>query len=121
VLITRVHPEILRTEDVPDAKQHGQGIWHHRYLSILDLERHLGRNGTRIVKFYLHLSKEEHRNRFLERIDQPEKNWKFSEADIKDAASGINTWRPTRHASAPPAPARRPGTWCPRTTRRTPG
>jgi polyphosphate kinase 2 (PPK2 family) len=83
VLIARVHPEILRTEDVPDAKQHGQGIWHHRYQSILDLERHLGRNGTRIVKFYLHLSKEEQRKRFLERIDQPEKNWKFSEADIK--------------------------------------
>ena len=84
VLIARVHPEILGTEDVPDAKQHGKGIWHHRYRSILDLERHLSRNGTRIVKFYLHLSKEEQRKRFLERIDQPEKNWKFSEADIKE-------------------------------------
>ena len=84
MLIARVHPEILRTEDVPDAKQHGHGIWHNRYQSILDLERHLGRNGTRIVKFYLHLSKEEQRKRFLERFDQPEKNWKFSEADIKE-------------------------------------
>ena len=84
VLIARVHPEILRTEDIPDSKQHGHGIWHHRYRSILDLERHLGRNGTRIVKFYLHLSKEEQRKRFLERIDQPGKNWKFSEADIKE-------------------------------------
>ena len=84
VLIARVHPEILRTEDIPDSKQRGHGIWHHRFRSILDLERHLSRNGTRIVKFYLHLSKEEQRKRFLERIDQPEKNWKFSEADIKE-------------------------------------
>jgi PPK2 family polyphosphate:nucleotide phosphotransferase len=84
VLIARVHPEILRTEDVPDSEQHGKGIWHRRYRSILDLERHLGRNGTRIVKFYLHLSKEEQRKRLIERIDQPEKNWKFSEADIKE-------------------------------------
>jgi PPK2 family polyphosphate:nucleotide phosphotransferase len=84
VLIARVHPEILRNEDIPDAKQHGKGIWHHRYRSILDLESHLGRNGTRIIKFYLHLSKDEQRKRFLERIDQPEKNWKFSAADIKE-------------------------------------
>ncbi len=84
VLIARVHPEILRTEDIPDSKHHGKGIWHRRYQSILDLERHLGRNGTRIIKFYLHLSKEEQRKRFIERIDQPEKNWKFSAADIKE-------------------------------------
>ena len=84
VLIARVHPEILLEEDIPDAKQHGKGIWHHRYRSILDLERHLSRNGTRIIKFYLHLSKDEQRKRFLERIDQPEKNWKFSAADLKE-------------------------------------
>ena len=84
VLIARVHPEILRNEDIPDTKQHDKGIWHHRYRSILDLERHLSRNGTRIIKFYLHLSKDEQRKRFLERIDQPEKNWKFSAADIKE-------------------------------------
>ena len=84
VLIARVHPEILLNEDAPDAQQHAKGLWHHRYRSILDLERHLGRNGTRIVKFYLHLSKEEQRKRFLERIDQPEKNWKFGAADIKE-------------------------------------
>jgi PPK2 family polyphosphate:nucleotide phosphotransferase len=84
VLIARVHPGILQSEDIPDAKQHGKGIWHHRYRSILDLERHLSRNGTRIIKVYLHLSKEEQRKRFLERIDQPEKNWKFSQADIKE-------------------------------------
>jgi PPK2 family polyphosphate:nucleotide phosphotransferase len=84
VLIARVHPEILRNEDTPDTKQHGKSIWHHRYRSILDLERHLTRNGTRIIKFYLHMSKDEQRKRFLERIDQAEKNWKFSAADIKE-------------------------------------
>jgi len=60
-------------------------VWHDRYRSIVDLERHLDRNGTRIIKFFLHLSKEEQRKRFLERIDQPEKNWKFSLADIRRA------------------------------------
>ena len=59
-------------------------VWHDRYRSIVDLERHLHANGTRIVKFYLHLSKEEQRKRFLDRIDEPEKNWKFSLADIEE-------------------------------------
>ncbi len=59
-------------------------VWHDRYRSIVDLERHLHANGTRIIKFFLHLSKEEQRKRFLERIDEPEKNWKFSAADIEE-------------------------------------
>jgi polyphosphate kinase 2 (PPK2 family) len=59
-------------------------VWRQRYRSIVDLERHLSRNGTRIIKFYLHLSKEEQRKRFLSRIDDPEKNWKFSSADIEE-------------------------------------
>ena len=84
VLIARVHPDILAAEDVAGDRQHRKGIWHSRYRSIVDLERHLARNGTRIMKFYLHLSKEEQRKRFLDRIDQPEKNWKFSAADIKE-------------------------------------
>lgn len=84
VLITRVHPEILRDEDIPGAEQSGKGVWHHRYRSILDLERHLSRNGTRVIKFFLHLSKDEQRKRFLKRIDQPDKNWKFSKADIEE-------------------------------------
>ena len=120
VLIARVHPEILRNEDVPDGKPHGKGIWDHRYRSILDLERHLSRNGTRIIKFYLHLSKEEQRKRFLERIDRPEKNWKFSAADIESGATGSSIWQPMRRASLQPAPARRRGTSCRRTTRRMP-
>ena len=83
VLIVRVHPEILRGEGIVDAP-HDKTIWHDRYRSIVDLERHLFGNGTRIIKFFLHLSKEEQRKRFLERIDQPEKNWKFSLADIAE-------------------------------------
>jgi PPK2 family polyphosphate:nucleotide phosphotransferase len=84
VLIVRVHPEILRGEGLPDAPHDDTAVWHDRYRSIVDLERHLCGNGTRIIKFYLHLSKEEQRKRFLERIDEPEKNWKLSLADIEE-------------------------------------
>jgi PPK2 family polyphosphate:nucleotide phosphotransferase len=83
VLILRVHPGILQSEGLPDAEK-GRHVWHDRYRSIVDLEKHLHENGTRIVKFFLHLSKEEQRKRFLDRIDEPEKNWKFSLADIKE-------------------------------------
>jgi PPK2 family polyphosphate:nucleotide phosphotransferase len=84
VLIVRVHHDILRSEAVPDAPHHDKKVWHDRYRSIVDMEKHLHANGTRIVKFYLHLSKEEQRKRFLARIDEPEKNWKFSLADIAE-------------------------------------
>ena len=84
VLIVRVHPEILRAEGAPDEHTDAKRIWQDRYRSIVDMERHLTRNGTRIIKFFLHLSKEEQRKRFLERIETPEKNWKFSEADIAE-------------------------------------
>ncbi len=84
VLIVRVHPEILRSEGIPDTPHHDKKIWQDRYRSIVDLEKHLHVNGTRIIKFYLHLSKEEQRKRFLARIDEPEKNWKFSLADIAE-------------------------------------
>jgi PPK2 family polyphosphate:nucleotide phosphotransferase len=84
VLIVRVHREILVSEGLPDPPHHDTKIWHDRYRSIVDLEKHLHVNGTRIVKFFLHLSKEEQRKRFLERIDDPEKNWKFSPADIAE-------------------------------------
>jgi PPK2 family polyphosphate:nucleotide phosphotransferase len=84
VLIARVHPEILRNEAIPDSPHHDKKVWSDRYRSITNLERHLHENGTRIVKFYLHLSKEEQRKRFLARIDEPEKNWKFSAADIAE-------------------------------------
>ncbi len=82
VLIARVHPEILEGEGIPDKPK--KGVWHERYRSIVHLERHLSANGTRIVKFFLHLSKEEQRQRFLARIDDPDKNWKFDPADLKE-------------------------------------
>jgi PPK2 family polyphosphate:nucleotide phosphotransferase len=84
VLIVRVHPEILRTQGLPDALLDESEIWNERYRSIAELEDHLYRNGTRIIKFFLHLSKEEQRKRFLERIDEPDKNWKFSLSDIHE-------------------------------------
>ena len=84
VLIARVHPEILQSEHIPDTQHHNKKLWHDRYRSIADLEKHLHANGTRIIKFFLHLSKEEQRKRFLARIDEPDKNWKFSLADIDE-------------------------------------
>jgi PPK2 family polyphosphate:nucleotide phosphotransferase len=84
VLIVRVHPEILRTERLPDALLDENTVWQGRYRSIVDLEEHLHRNGTRVIKFFLHLSKEEQRLRFLARIDDPDKNWKFSLADLHE-------------------------------------
>jgi PPK2 family polyphosphate:nucleotide phosphotransferase len=84
VLIVRVHPEILRSQKLPDDLLEEKTIWEERYRSIVDLEKHLYRNGTRIIKFFLHLSEEEQRKRFLDRIDEPEKNWKFSLADIEE-------------------------------------
>jgi PPK2 family polyphosphate:nucleotide phosphotransferase len=84
VLIVRVHPELLRGESLPDTPIADKKFWRERYRSIVNLERHLHGNGTRIVKFYLHLSKEEQRKRFLQRIDEPEKNWKFTLADIEE-------------------------------------
>jgi PPK2 family polyphosphate:nucleotide phosphotransferase len=84
VLIVRVHPEILKSQGLPDGLVNEKTIWKERYRSIVDLENHLHRNGTRIIKFFLHLSEEEQRKRFLDRIDEPEKNWKFSLADIEE-------------------------------------
>jgi PPK2 family polyphosphate:nucleotide phosphotransferase len=84
VLIVRVHPELLRAQALPENAKDPDEVWQHRYRSINDLEAHLNTNGTRIVKFFLHLSKDEQRQRFLNRIEQPEKNWKFSLDDIRE-------------------------------------
>ena len=84
VLIVRVHRELLVAEGLPDAPKQDEKLWDDRFRSIVNLEKHLHLNGTRIVKFFLHLSKEEQRKRFLARIDEPEKNWKFSLADIQE-------------------------------------
>lgn len=83
VLIVRVHSNLLHSEHLPDTADE-ESVWHGRYRSIVDLERHLHANGTRIVKVFLHLSKEEQRKRLLARIDEPDKNWKFSAADIAE-------------------------------------
>ena len=86
VLIVRVHPEILRAQRLPDEALRDKGIWRRRYESIVDLERHLYRNGTRLVKFFLHVSKEEQRKRFIDRIEDPSKNWKFAAGDVAERA-----------------------------------
>jgi PPK2 family polyphosphate:nucleotide phosphotransferase len=84
VLIVRVHPELLRQEGIPGERVGTQTTWKERYRSIVDLEKHLHRNGTQVLKFFLHLSKEEQRRRFLARIEEPDKNWKFSLADVAE-------------------------------------
>ena len=94
VLIVRVHPEILRAEGVILKASDDKTLWHDRYRSIADLERHLDRNGTRIVKFFLHISREEQRKRFIDRMDRPEKNWKFCVADVEER----KYWKDYMHA-----------------------
>jgi PPK2 family polyphosphate:nucleotide phosphotransferase len=85
VLIVRVHPELVAAQKIPDADV-GKAFWKDRYDSINSLERHLTRNGTLILKFFLHLSKGEQRKRFLARINDPKKHWKFSPSDIAERA-----------------------------------
>jgi PPK2 family polyphosphate:nucleotide phosphotransferase len=84
VIVTRVHPEILRAEGLPQELVCEKTIWEERYRSIVEMEAHLHRNGTKIVKIFLHLSKDEQRKRFLARIDDPDKNWKLSVADTHE-------------------------------------
>jgi PPK2 family polyphosphate:nucleotide phosphotransferase len=84
VLVVRVHPDLLRSQGLPEELRDEKDIWVKRYDSIRDLEKHLYRNCTQIVKIFLHLSHEEQRKRFLARIDEPDKNWKFSTADIHE-------------------------------------
>jgi PPK2 family polyphosphate:nucleotide phosphotransferase len=84
VLVVRVHPELLAAEHLPEHAAHDKHIWRDRYRSIVDTEQHLHRNGTLIVKFFLHMSKAEQRKRLLARIDDPDKHWKFSLADVQE-------------------------------------
>ncbi|MEM7401205.1 MAG: PPK2 family polyphosphate kinase [Pseudomonadota bacterium] len=83
VLVVRVHPEILKYQNLPD-KVNFNTIWSERYESICDLEKHLARNGTVVIKFWLNVSKQEQKNRFISRIDTQEKNWKWSSSDLKE-------------------------------------
>jgi PPK2 family polyphosphate:nucleotide phosphotransferase len=107
VLVVRVHPELFERQKLPKPLV-GNDIWKQRFDDICAFERHLARNGTRIVKFFLHVSKEEQRKRFLDRIDQPAKRWKFSMGDVEErkfwdkyqqAYEGM-----IRHTSQPEAP-----------------
>ena len=84
VLIVRVHPEILDGQRFPKKEKEDKDLWKHRYEDINSVEHYLTRNGIVILKFFLHVSKKEQKKRFLERIDEPEKNWKFSFGDIKE-------------------------------------
>jgi PPK2 family polyphosphate:nucleotide phosphotransferase len=84
VLVVRVHPEILRSQPLPEELLQDKDFWKHRFQSINDFEKHLHRNGTRVIKFFLHVSRQEQRKRFLRRIDEPEKNWKFSLDDMSE-------------------------------------
>jgi PPK2 family polyphosphate:nucleotide phosphotransferase len=84
VLIVKVHPEIFIAEKLSNDLRNAKDIWQERYRSIVDFEGHLHRNGTQVVKIFLHLSQDEQRNRFLARIDEPDENWKFSLSDMHE-------------------------------------
>jgi PPK2 family polyphosphate:nucleotide phosphotransferase len=94
VLIARVHPRILQAQQLPDSVKKDKNIWKRRFHEINDFERHLVHNGTRVVKFFLHVSKAEQKRRFLERIDDPSKNWKFSTIDVEERGC----WKDYMHA-----------------------
>ena len=83
LLVVKVHPELLDTQKLPPGKR-GKSFWEARYEDINAFERHLTRNGTVVLKFFLHVSKDEQKRRFLERLDRPEKNWKFSASDLAE-------------------------------------
>jgi PPK2 family polyphosphate:nucleotide phosphotransferase len=85
VLVVKVHPELHERQKLPPGKR-GKSFWQERYDDINDFERHLSRNGTLILKFFLHISKDEQKKRFLERLETPEKHWKFSAADLAERA-----------------------------------
>jgi PPK2 family polyphosphate:nucleotide phosphotransferase len=121
VLIVRVHPEILRSEGIAGGSLDGKTVWESRFQSIVGLEKHLHLNGTRIVKFYLHLSKDEQRKRFLQRIDEPDKIGNSASPTLRRGSSGTAICRLLRSASVRQALAKHPGMSSPPTTRRTPG
>ncbi len=84
VLVARVHPEILAAQRLPPALTGGRHFWDHRLDDIAGFERHIGRQGTRVLKFFLHVGRDEQRSRFLDRLDEPDKHWKFSPDDLRE-------------------------------------
>lgn len=107
VLVVRVHPELLKKQQLPDSMGNKK-IWKQRFEDINAFETYLNRNGVVLRKFFLHLSKEEQRNRFLSRLDEPDKNWKFSEADVKEREHWDDYMQAyedmIRHTATPHAP-----------------
>jgi PPK2 family polyphosphate:nucleotide phosphotransferase len=107
VLVVRVHPEYLAKQQLPRAVT-GRSIWRERFEDITAFERYLARNGYLILKFFLHVSKGEQKQRFLDRLDEPEKNWKFSAADVRERAHFRDYMKAyedaIRHTAAPHAP-----------------
>ncbi len=94
VLVVRVHPEYLEAQHIPDLPKKLDRLWEQRYESIRHHEHHLARNGTLVLKFWLNVSKKEQRKRFLARLDEPEKNWKFNAGDVQERAH----WKQYMHA-----------------------
>jgi len=94
VIIARVHPEILQGQQLPDEMKQDKKIWQERFAHINDFERYLAENGTVVLKFFLNVSREEQKKRFLERIDDPAKNWKFSAGDVHERGF----WKDYMHA-----------------------
>ena len=108
VLIVRVRDEILRAERLPEEAFDAGGIWKGRFRSIVDFEDHLFRNGTRVVKFFLHVSKEEQRQRLLARLDDPDKRWKFSAPDLRERERWDDYMRAYAHCIEATSTARSP-------------
>lgn len=108
VLVVRVHPEYLGGQNLPESPSDLGELWEQRFRSIRDHEEHLARNGTVVLKFWLNVSKEEQKQRFLSRIDEPAKNWKFSEGDVRERShweSYMAAYEEAlRHTSRPWAP-----------------
>lgn len=117
VLVVRVHPGILQGQRLPADLAAAADIWDGRFTSIRDFEAHLARNGTTVVKFFLHLSKEEQRKRFLDRIDEPERTGSSHSPTWRSGRTGMPTRRRTPHASRRLPRRRHRGTWCPLITR----
>jgi PPK2 family polyphosphate:nucleotide phosphotransferase len=94
VIAVKVHPELLARQKLPEGLKKQKSLWDRRYEDIRNVEQYLSNNGTKILKFYLHVSKGEQRRRFLERLEKPEKNWKFSSADL----TARNSWKDYQEA-----------------------
>ena len=98
VLVVRVHPQILKSQPLPEDIKNDLNIWQNRFRQIRNFEDHLGENGIRVIKFFLNVSREEQKKRFLARIDEQEKNWKFSSGDAKERAHWDNYMNAYRKA-----------------------